>query len=765
MSEMKTFALIGNPNCGKTTLFNSLTGSTAHVGNWPGVTVEKREGDYRKNKKSIAKIIDLPGIYSLSPYTSEEIISRNFLLKEKPDCIINVIDVMNIDRSLYLTSELFEMDIPLIIALNMVDVLDKNHMSIDIKKIQERVNVPVICISALKFANLDKLMEEAISCAEKKREGKLVFSTIKEDEINRACDVYKEYGISDPLFHSIRALQGDIIEQQENKFICDKIKELNLISDDFEKITSQERYKNFSDEIEKCIIGEPLVDSQNFTRSDKIDKVLTHKIFGIPILLVILFLIFHLTFGTDLFYLHSMGVQFEEYQGYISFTDASGELFRPFASLFYSEGGIPTIGDFFKRLIEGINSLIIEGLRLGLTNLSASDWVVSFVCDGVLNGVFSVISFLPQILILFAFFTLLEDSGYMARVAFILDRFFRKLGVSGRAFIPMIMGFGCSVPAMINTRTLNSDKEKIKAIRTIPFFACSAKSEILIAIASVFASSFAFDAGIFTFLIYLLGMSVAIISIIMMNKTSLKEKTPPFIMELPSYQRPQLYSLLLHVSEKGKHFIKKAFTIILFSTIGIWLFTNFTFDWKFIPVYSELDISSSILANVSKLIQPIFTPLGFGSQLKYVKSDGSTVNNGWIFALSSFQGVIAKENVVSTLGTLSGFVSGSEGNIQSLISVTGITKGGLISFVAFNILTIPCMAAVATAKIELNSKKSFKFTILFWLVVSYFVSSLLYVMIDYMWTMSFIIPLLILLFFTVLFFDRIKEGFKRIKRT
>ena len=260
-------------------------------------------------------------------------------------------------------------------------------------------------------------------------------------------------------------------------------------------------------------------------------------------------------------------------------------------------------------------------------------------------------------------------------------------------------------------------------------------------------------------------MSVAIISIIMMNKTSLKEKTPPFIMELPSYQRPQLYSLLLHVSEKGKHFIKKAFTIILFSSIGIWLFTNFTFDWKFIPVYSDLDISSSILANVSKLIQPIFTPLGFGSQLKYVKSDGSTVNNGWIFALSSFQGAIAKENVVSTLGTLSGFVSGSEGNIQSLISVTGITKGGLISFVAFNILTIPCMAAVATAKIELNSKKSFKFTILFWLVVSYFVSSLLYVMIDYMWTISFIIPLLVLLFFTVLFFDRIKEGFKRIKRT
>lgn len=756
---IKTFALIGNPNCGKTTLFNSLTGSTAHVGNWPGVTVEKREGKYKKDKKELANIVDLPGIYSLSPYTSEEIISRDYILNEHPDCVINVIDVMNIERSLFLTSQLLEMNVPVVIALNMLDVLTKNNMSIDVKKIEEELKVPVVSISALKFTNLDDLMDKALKEAEIKREGRVIFNTSKLDLINKAKAIYDDLCIDNSLFHAIKALEDDKVEKKENENAYDKIQRDELIVPNFEKDTAEERYKYFQDNILKYRKGSPLVDSNNYTKSDKIDKILTHKIFAIPILLVLLFLIFHITFGGDLLYMHAMGLKLSEYEGAIQFNGADGEAFHPFAGLFYDKAGIATIGEFLHRLVDGINNMIIEGIRLGISKAGGAEWVQGFICDGILSGITAVLGFLPQILLLFTFFSIMEDSGYMARVAFVLDRIFRRFGVSGRAFIPMIMGFGCGVPAMINTRTLNSDKERAKTIRVIPFFTCSAKSEILAGVSAAFAYAFSFDAGIFTFLMYLLGMVVAILSIIIMNKTTLKEDVPPFIMELPTYQMPQAYALLLHVVEKGKHFVKKAFTIIFLSTIVIWVFANFTFDWRFIPTIDTLDAKDSILAGVGMLIQPLFTPLGWGSQLNVIKTENGIINSnyGWIYSVGAIQGTIAKENVVSTLGSLGALVPGTLGGddpITHIIQATNISAGGLVSFTIFNMLTIPCFASVATAKSEIGNKKLYRNTIFFWLGTSYIVSSLFYVMIDFKWTMGIIIPLFVLALTGIYLFDR-----------
>ena len=762
---LKTFALIGNPNCGKTTLFNSLTGSTAHVGNWPGVTVEKREGKYKKDKKDVANIVDLPGIYSLSPYTSEEVISRNYILKQHPDCVINVIDVMNLERSLFLTSQLLEMNVPVVIALNMLDLLNKNNMSIDVDKIAEELQVPVVSISALKFTNLDSLMDKALKACENKREGKVIFNTKKIDLINKAKAIYDDLCIENSLFHAIKALEDDKVEKEDNINAYDKVKKEGLIVENFEKETAEERYAYFKDYISNYRVGSPLVDSNNYTKSDKVDKVLTHKIFAIPILLIILFLIFHITFSGDLFFLHSFGVDYGEgYAGLLSFNSASGEEFHPFAGLFYDENGIASLGEFLKRFFEGINNSIIEGIRLGIHATGGQEWVEGFICDGILTGVFAVLGFLPQILLLFAFFSIMEDSGYMARVAFILDKIFRRFGVSGRAFIPMIMGFGCGVPAMINTRTLNSDKERAKTIRVIPFFTCSAKSEILAGISAAFATAYGFEAGAFTFLMYLLGMVVAITAIIVMNKTTLREDVPPFIMELPSYQLPQVYALTLHIFEKAKHFVKKAFTIIFLSTIIIWIFANFTFDWKFIPTIEEsegINVSNSILAGIGMLIQPIFTPLGWGSQLNTVVIDGvvKNINFGWIYSVGAIQGTIAKENVVGTLGTLGSLIGdiGTADPITYIVQATQISEGGIVSFTVFNMLTIPCFASVATAKSEIGDKKLYRNTIIFWLVSSYVIAALFFVMIDYKWTIGIILPVIVLIGVGLYFYDKYKN--------
>ena len=480
---------------------------------------------------------------------------------------------------------------------------------------------------------------------------------------------------------------------------------------------------------------------KNLSRSEKIDKVLTNRWASIPIFLIILFLIFHLTFSENFLFL---GGLFENIAPCFEGTSFEG--------LFYTDAGINSPGVIFTNLFTSITGLLGDLVRNLLQTLNASTWVVAFICDGVLEGLFAILGFLPQILCLFLLFSILEDSGYMARVAFILDRIFRKFGLSGRAFMPMIMGFGCSVPAMINTRTLNDEKEKLATIRVIPFFSCGAKLPILTAIAGGIVSYFGVtNVDFITYSMYLIGILTAIISVLLMRNTSLRGNVPPFIMELPNYHLPQFKSLMIHLWDKAKHFIKKAFTIILASTILVWFISHFSWSWEFL---SDEEMSRSILASIGQLIQPLFTPLGFGSQLKA---------GGWVFAVAAITGLIAKENVIATIGTLAaavvaGFVAPGEGSeaiegmlaVEALIDATGITVPALLSFIAFNMTTIPCFAACATAKGELT-KKRFNTTLLFWLVASFIVSSLIY-LIGTWWFVSIIAFIIINILFIVIYF-------------
>ena len=735
---MKKFALAGNPNCGKTTLFNSLTGSTAHVGNWPGVTVDKKEGTYKKLGEPI-DIIDLPGIYSLSPYTPEEVISRNYILDEKPDCVINIVDATNLERNLYLTTQLMEIDVPIVVALNMMDLVEKNGDKIDVKKLQENLGLPVIEISALKENNLENLMKAAVEEANKSRKGITVLQN--KDLLHLINDVsiaLKAKEIENPLFHAVKLTELDELETKNHKDVVEMVEEFkktfkdDTFGNDFEAIVADERYKWISSHVKGLIKHVETISSDGKktkikeNKSDKIDKVLTNKWAGIPIFLLILFLVFHLTFSDNLFFLGNL------------FTSDSFANSEFFAGSIWHEGGLNSPGVILQSLLIGFTDWLSSLASAGLA--SAPNWVSGFLVDGVLGGLFAVLSFLPQILLLFLFFSIMEDTGYMARVAFILDRIFRKFGLSGRSFIPMIMGFGCSVPAMINTRTLADDKERIATIRVIPFFSCGAKLPILTAIAGGIVELFGFPfVDLITYSMYLIGMITAIVAVIVMRKTSLEGDVPPFIMELPAYHLPQFKSLMIHLWDKLKHFVKKAFTIILVSTILIWFLSSFKWDWTMVPEILDpetgeficYDVSQSILASIGQLIQPIFTPLGFGSQLNAF---------GWVFAVAAITGLIAKENVIATFGTLATAISllaGTKGifipddalegvdSVMQMVSVTNVSWSSLIAFIIFNMTTIPCFAAVATAKAELPEGK-FGSTIGFWLVVSYLTGTLAY---------------------------------------
>lgn len=737
---MLNIALVGNPNSGKTTLFNSLTGSTAHVGNWPGVTVDKKEGRYKYKKDNLeVNIIDLPGIYSLSPYTSEEVISRNYILDEKPDCIINIVDATNLERNLYLTTQVLEIDIPVVVALNMIDIISKNGDSINEKELAKKLKVPVVKISALKEDNLNELMEEVKKECKKKRKGtSLLINTQLNNLIDQLNNEFEKKGVSNSLFHAIKLIENDEIEVNMHPDLISIVDEYKKnykddeFSSDFEAIVADARYQYITSQYATAYKRNKNKEDEKvkYSSSDKIDKVLTNKWVGIPIFLVILLLIFHLTFSSNLFFIGSFGV-----------FESTPVLFEgtPFEGLFYTREGINSIGVILQNLVIGTTDAISDGVRILLDNLSSPSWCTGLIVDGVLGGLFAVLSFLPQILLLFLFFSIIEDSGYMARIAFILDRLFRKFGLSGRAFLPLIMGFGCSVPAMVNTRTLADDNEKIATIRVIPFFSCGAKLPILTAISGAIVSLFGLaNADIITYSMYLLGMIVAIISIILMRNTTMRGKIPPFIMELPNYHLPQFKSLMLHLWDKLKHFVKKAFTIILASTIIIWFISHFAWNWSYLE--DEM-LNSSILASLGQFIQPIFTPLGFGSQL---------TSFGWVFAVAAITGLIAKENVIATFGTLAasivvGFVpeEGLEGvdSVVQMINATGITVPALISFIAFNMLTIPCFAAVATAKAELPKNK-FATTLLFWIVTSYVVSMMIYLIGSFVWTISIFVVLI-----------------------
>ena len=577
---MKHFALAGNPNCGKTTLFNNLTGSTAHVGNWPGVTVEKREGIYKKLKEPVS-IVDLPGIYSLSPYSPEEIISRNYLLQDKVDCIINILDVTNLERNLYLTTQLAELDIPLVVALNMSDLLTKNGDIIDVIKLSELLNVKVISISALKGTNLDELMRTAYQESNKIRKGKMLFNSSISKLIDELKGLYSKKNIENPLFHAIKMSEEDEIEIRNNEDIYERVVNFkkNFANDNFEgdyaSLLADERYRFIEQNSKKFFHRKQTNEKIKMTRSDKIDKILTNRFFGLLIFAVILFFIFHFTFAEDFLYLHAMGLFGDGLNVWPDVPIVGGVI--------GSGNGINSLGVMLQTLMINTTDWITSVVRSGLESLDGQSWVTGFICDGVLGGLFAVLSFVPQILLLFLFFSILEDTGYMARVAFILDRLFRKFGLSGRAFMPMIMGFGCSVPAIINTRTLADDNERTATIRVIPFFSCGAKLPILTAVSGAIVTTFGVgNADLITFGMYILGMVSAIIAVILMRNTTMRGPVPMFIMELPSYHVPQIKSLMIHLWDKLKHFMKKAFTIILVSTIIIWAMSHFSFSWQYL---------------------------------------------------------------------------------------------------------------------------------------------------------------------------------------
>ncbi len=742
---MLKFALVGNPNSGKTTLFNGLTGSTAHVGNWPGVTVDKKEGAYKKLAEPI-QIVDLPGIYSLSPYTPEEVIARNYILDERPDCVINIVDATNLERNLYLTTQIMEIDVPMVIALNMMDAVEKRGDSIDEKELEERLGFPVVKISALKENGLDELMERAYEASKAKREATTVLADgVLGHLIGDVKIALKGQNVQNPLFHAVKLVENDNVEVSMHKDVVEMVEEFketfkdDLFGTDLEAIVADGRYKyitkNYSPALKRKN-PDKFVD----TKSDKADRVLTHKIWSIPIFLVILFSIFHLTFSEDFLFLGSIfNLPTLEDLGLLN---ADGEFMNFGVKLLsciydgavFSPGCI--INNLWNEVIIGELFGFVQG---AVENSGMSEWAVGLINNGILDGVAGVLSFLPWILVLFLFFSILEDSGYMARVAFILDRMFRKFGLSGRAFMPMIMGFGCSVPAMINTRTLADEKEKIATVRVIPFFSCGAKLPILTAIAGGIVAYFGVgNADLITYGMYLLGVVTAIIGVFLMRSTSLKGEIPPFIMELPTYHMPRFKNLMLHLWDKAKHFVKKAFTVIIASTIVIWVLTHFSFDWKFL---GDEQISQSILANVGKLVQPIFTPLGFGSQLGEF---------GWVFVVAAVTGLIAKENVIATFSTLAAClitiaglefggldIMAEEGvdAVQAMIIATHISVPALIAFIAFNMTTIPCFAAVATAKAELGTKKTFTGTIVFWLLTSYLVAAAVYTIGSWWWTL------------------------------
>lgn len=763
---MIKFALAGNPNSGKTTLFNSLTGSTAHVGNWPGVTVDKKDGVYKKCAEPIS-IIDLPGIYSLSPYTPEEVISRNFILDEKPDLIINIVDATNLERNLYLTTQLMEIDVPIVIALNMMDAVEKNGDKIDPAKLEEKIGLSVVAISALKENGLDELMNRAYEVCRNPRLGTTVLANTELMHLIGDCKIALEgQKVDNALFHAIKLVELDEIEVKAHPESAKTVEEFkktfkdDTFGSDFEAIVADGRYKYISKNYSTVLVKNKNADKEKLSRSDKADKVLTHKIWGIPIFLLILFAIFHLTFSENFLFI-GYGLP----EGWVSLEGTVAE------GLF-GEGGINSPGVFLQSLLGLATDSITDAIRGAMEAGAVAEWATGFVCDGILGGLFAVLSFLPQILLLFLFFSILEDSGYMARVAFILDRIFRKFGLSGRAFMPMIMGFGCSVPAIVNTRTLADQNERTATLRVIPFFSCGAKLPILTAVAGgILSIANVNNADIITYSMYLLGVVVAICAILLMRNTTMKGEVPPFIMELPAYHAPQFKNLMIHLWDKLKHFIKKAFTIILVSTIAIWFFSHFSWSWNYLP---DEEMNNSILANLGQLIQPLFTPLGFGSQLGAF---------GWVFAVAAITGLIAKENVIATFGTLascvvSGFIADEamEGvdAIEALIGATGVGVPALIAFIAFNLLMIPCFAAVATAKAESPTKSSFRFTLLFWLATSYIVSTMIYLIGSWWWTLFIflaiwagIITLIVLNNKGILhvdeFFAKLKNKFKRIK--
>ena len=640
-------ALAGNPNSGKTTVFNALTGSTQYVGNWPGVTVEKKEGRLRGHKD--VQIIDLPGIYSLSPYSLEEVVARNYLMEEKPDAIINIVDASNIERNLYLTTQLLETGIPVVIALNMMDVVNRNGDAIQTAALSAALGCPVVETSAAKGTGLDDLTNAAVKAAEASapQPHLELFSETVERCIREIEQTVKDAGTG--VRYNTRWLAIKVFEKDEKVLLGLKLPDnaataIDRITascekeydDESESIITTQRYDFIARVVGKLVVKNR---RQKLTPSDKIDKVLTNRWLALPIFLLIMWGVYYVS--------------------------------------------IQSIGDMTIGWVETlIGEWIGGGVSNFLVNAGAADWLHGLIVDGIIGGVGAVLVFVPQLMILFFFISILEDCGYMARVAFIMDRIFRKFGLSGKSFIPMLIGSGCSVPAIMASRTIENDKDRKMTIMLTPFIPCGAKLPVFALFVGAFFPHMSWVAPS----MYILGIVMVILSGIILKKTRPFRGDPaPFVMELPAYRMPRMKGVLIHMWERGKAFMIKAGTIIFVAAGAIWLLQSF--NWSF----QMVDAGDSILASIGRVLAPIFAPLGFGN---------------WQSAVASVTGLLAKEVVVSTFGVLFGIAEATEGD-PTLIEHIGqlFNPASGYAFMVFTLLAAPCFAAIGAMKREFNSWK------------------------------------------------------------
>lgn len=644
-------ALAGNPNCGKTTLFNGLTGATQYVGNWPGVTVEKKEGKYKEDKD--IKITDLPGIYSLSPYTLEEVVSREFLLNGNVDVVLNIIDGSNLERNLFLTTQILELGIPTVVAINMLDVIEKRKDTIDYKKLSEELGCPVLPISALKNTGIKELMAQVKKAAGTKFSAKNIYAgkvlnalnTI-ETSLPSSIEASRRFFYTVKLFERDDKIEAAIKSKADASVIeaCEK-----SMDDDSESIITDARYTYITSVIKDCY---KKGSKEVLTTSDKIDRIVTNRVLALPIFALVMWFVYYISVTT-------VGTIVTDWTNDVLF----GEI-------------IPPAVDSFLDAIQ------------------CADWLHGLIVDGIIGGVGAVIGFVPQMLVLFFFLAILEDCGYMARVAFIMDRIFRKFGLSGKSFIPMLIGTGCGVPAVMASRTIESDRDRKMTIMTTTFIPCGAKMPIigLIAGAIFHGASWVAPSA------YFVGMAAVIVSGIMLKKTKLFAGDPaPFVMEMPAYHMPRAVNVLRSMWERGSSFIKKAGTIILLSTIVLWFLQGF--GWEKGAFGMVDDIDHSILSSIGQTFAWIFSPLGWGD---------------WKAAVASVTGLIAKENVVATFGQLYGFAEvAEEGNEFWGQLSASFTPLAAYSFMVFNLLCAPCFAAMGAIKREMNNTKWF------WIAIGY----------------------------------------------
>mgnify|MGYP002415132972 CR=1 FL=1 len=663
-------ALAGNPNCGKTTLFNALTGSNQFVGNWPGVTVEKKEGKLKGHKDVV--IMDLPGIYSLSPYTLEEVVARNYLIAERPDAILNIVDGTNIERNLYLSTQLMELGIPVIMAVNMMDVVEKSGEKIHTDKLSQKLGCEVVEISALKGTGIKEAAEKAVKLAESRKSAVVAheFSKDAEDIISEVEAKIIGMPEEQKRFFAIKLLEKDdkINEMMTNvPDVSAEIKEMeDKFDDDTESVITNERYVYISSIIGECVTKNT---KEKLTTSDKIDRIVTNRWAALPIFAVVMTIVYLVS--------------------------------------------VTTVGAFVTDWTNDVlfGEIIPPAIESGLNAIGCADWLQGLILDGIVAGVGAVLGFVPQMLVLFIFLAFLESCGYMARVAFIMDRIFRKFGLSGKSFIPMLIGSGCGVPGVMASRTIENDRDRKMTIMTTTFVPCGAKLPIIAMIAGAFFG----NSGWVATSAYFVGIAAIICSGIILKKTKMFAGDPaPFVMELPAYHWPTVSNVLRSMWERGWSFIKKAGTIILLSTIVLWFLMSFGWESGSFGMVEELN--NSILASIGSTIAWIFAPLGW-----------TQAGEGWKMAVAAVTGLIAKENVVATFGMLYGFAEVAEdgaeiwGNLAA--AMTPIAAYG---FLVFNLLCAPCFAAMGAIKREMNNAKWFWFAIGYQCGLAYVVSLCIY---------------------------------------